>query len=146
MSKKIIDGFTPPDFHFLSPYCKSPLLVDGVTYMSVQQAFYGLLTDNREEKLRICEFTLSSDLRKFGESLIKPHHTKEWQLGVMEALIRKKFKEYPILAQKLKNTGPDTELRNTLVYDDPFWGVRLGIGEDNIGKINMMIRNEMFLV
>lgn len=143
--EKEINGFIPPDNHYLSPYyMRSPIVVDGITYNSVQQAFFAHCTDIYKEKIILSEITLGSELRRFGESLLRSYHTPMWQIEMMKILTRKKFTLHPSLGEALKKTGHRTVLKNILIYDDRFWGIYQGLGENHIGKIDMEIRSELF--
>lgn len=75
---------------------------------------------------------------------------KEWQsfysdfdkIKAMETVIRAKFKQNPYLLTKLLLTG-DEELVEINNWNDIFWGVCDGVGENNLGKILMFVRAEL---
>ena len=73
---------------------------------------------------------------------------KDWEevkLRIMEEVVRAKFLQHPDLANKLIDTG-DEELIEGNCWNDRFWGVdiRTGIGENNLGKILMKVRSELY--
>ena len=61
----------------------------------------------------------------------------------MEEIVRAKFGQNPVLADKLLATG-DTLLIEGNTWGDKFWGVdtRVGQGENHLGKILMKVRAE----
>ena len=60
---------------------------------------------------------------------------------LMRDFIRKKF-ESPFLADRLIKTG-DAELIYGNTWNDRFWGVCRGTGENWLGKILMDVRKEL---
>ena len=63
------------------------------------------------------------------------------KLTVMEDLLRQKFAAAD-LRQKLLDTG-DAELVEGNVWQDFWWGVCDGKGENHLGKLLMAIRNDL---
>src|SRR5574339_313496 len=61
------------------------------------------------------------------------------KLDVMERLLREKFSN-PTLKKMLLDTGTE-ELVEGNYWNDTFWGVCRGIGQNNLGKILMKIRS-----
>lgn len=53
-----------------------------------------------------------------------------------------KYGQNPELCEKLLNTG-DAYIEETNKWGDTFWGVSKGIGENNLGKILMGIRDQL---
>ena len=60
----------------------------------------------------------------------------------MEQILWAKFEQNPGLKEKLINTG-DAYLEETNTWNDTFWGVCKGKGQNNLGKILMKIRAEL---
>jgi predicted NAD-dependent protein-ADP-ribosyltransferase YbiA (DUF1768 family) len=68
----------------------------------------------------------------------------DWEsikLDVMETAVRIKFTD-PELAAKLIATG-DEELIEGNWWNDTFWGVCNGVGENHLGKILMKVRADI---
>jgi hypothetical protein len=77
----------------------------------------------------------------------KAHLRPGWddeRLGVMEALLREKFKNGALMA-KLQATHPH-ELVEGNTWGDRFWGVSEGQGENHLGRLLMLIRDERRVV
>lgn len=64
------------------------------------------------------------------------------KLRVMEYLLRQKFAARTELAAKLIATGNE-ELIEGNTWNDRFWGVCRGQGENHLGKLLMQIRKEL---
>jgi len=70
---------------------------------------------------------------------------KDWEkvkFGTMLRLVRRKFQDHPGLAAKLEATG-DQPLIEGNHWNDTYWGVCDGVGENNLGIILMMVRYEL---
>ena len=61
---------------------------------------------------------------------------------VMYQVCKAKFLQNPDLARKLVETG-DAELVEGNTWGDKVWGVCDGVGENNLGKTLMRIRDEL---
>lgn len=89
----------------------------------------------------------SKGLKKFVNSK-KNEWRKDWddiKLGVMETGLRYKFSEHnPILRQKLLDTK-GVELIEYNYWNVVYWGVckKTEVGENNLGKLLMKIREEI---
>ena len=60
----------------------------------------------------------------------------------MEDICRAKFTQNEELKKKLIDTGDATLIEGN-TWNDTFWGVCNGVGENNLGKILMKIREEL---
>lgn len=69
---------------------------------------------------------------------------KDWEqvnIGIMRELLKQKFAD-PVLRKALLETG-DEELVEGNWWDDTFWGVCNGVGENHLGKLLMELRKEL---
>lgn len=60
----------------------------------------------------------------------------------MYQINKAKYLQNRYLRNKLINTG-DAYLKETNTWNDTFWGISNGIGQNHLGKILMQIREEM---
>ena len=68
----------------------------------------------------------------------------EWEdirIQVMEDVQIAKFSQYPDLAKKLVDTG-DAFLEYNNTCGDTYWGLVDGVGENNLGKVLMRVRDK----
>ena len=65
---------------------------------------------------------------------------EEVKIEIMEEALRLKFDD-PHLKDLLLATG-DKELIEGNTWNDQFWGVCNGVGENNLGKLLMKLRKE----
>jgi len=69
----------------------------------------------------------------------------DWEskrISVMEDVQMQKFLQYPDLAKKLVATG-DAELEYNNTCGDTYWGIVDGVGENNLGKVLMRVRDRL---
>jgi len=81
--------------------------------------------------------------KKFWEN--RSDFRSDWseiKLIIMENLVRQKFNNSAELKQMLLDTK-DAILEEGNDWNDTFWGVCNGIGENHLGKILMKIRQEL---
>lgn len=129
------------DFAFLSNFHPVHLTFEGERYTSSEHAYQSAKTLDPWEKRMIREAPDPGRAKKLGKGVkIRP----DWEsikLSVMETILRSKF-ENPWLRSLLIDTG-ELELVETNTWSDTFWGVCNGVGENNLGKLLMKIRDEV---
>lgn len=128
-----IDSFIG-EYRFLSNFYPSP--IDG--YPTVEHAFQALKADNSEDMEYIRTRPTPGEAKRAGRKVKMKAGWNDIRLSVMRALVFKKF-ENEALKQKLLATG-DAELIEGNTWNDTFWGVCKGVGENNLGKILMDAR------
>lgn len=142
ISKKDITEFKD-DYHFLSNFSPSLIEYEGEFYHTVEHAYQGQKTLNLIERKR---FTVGGDIawpgkaKSVGGKVILRSGWNEMRLEIMEKLLRVKFIESD-RRKKLVDTFP-AELIEGNHWQDRFWGVCFGEGENHLGKLLMKIRDE----
>jgi hypothetical protein len=138
--KDIISGFSS-NYRFLSNFFPVTMVVDGVEYPSLENAYQAAKTTDLQEKLSFVSMTAGQAKRAGSKVTLRP----DWcdvRIGIMEELVRKKFTENHDLADALMATGT-LELVETNDWGDCFWGVCEGKGDNWLGKILMKVRSEL---
>ena len=113
-------------------------------YPTIQHAFEACKTDAPCKKRYLSELSVKKAMAATKKWRRWPdwEHEKEF---CMEGLIREKFTEVPNAdeyAEVLLSTGKE-ELIFTGPLADKYWGVVGGQGENRLGKILMLIREEL---
>lgn len=124
---------------FLSNFYPAPVTLDGVVYPTVENAYQAAKTDNPEERRKFVNISPAE------AKAIAPKRPSDWKsrsLLIMEDLVRQKFKQHPELGQRLVETYP-RQLIEGNYWNDTFFGVCRGIGENHLGKILMKVREEL---
>lgn len=139
-----IDSFKG-DYRWLSNFHMIDVEWQGDTYRSTEHAYQAAKTEDPDQRREIREAKTPGKAKRLGQkvTLHKLWVEKEriCKLATMKGILRKKFED-PLLREKLIQTG-----RHHLVegndWDDKFWGVCNGEGENHLGRILMDIRAEI---
>jgi ribA/ribD-fused uncharacterized protein len=134
-----VESFTG-EFFFLSNMYPCRVVVDGMAYPSVENAFQAMKTDNREDRVTF-QSCKPKEARRLGRKLKLRDEWEMKKLGLMEALVRYKFTVYGDLTWAL--TQIDGEIVEGNCWHDTFWGKCDGVGENFLGKILMDIRDDV---
>lgn len=137
----MIDRFDG-DYDFLSNFHMHPVTLDGVVYPSNEHAYQAAKTLDQAEREYVRTRTTPGLAKKAGRRnvTLRP----DWdqvKLGVMEDLCRQKFQD-PQLRKLLLATAPHDLVEGNW-WNDTFWGVCNGRGENHLGQILMGIREEV---
>lgn len=124
---------------FLSNFWPCTVTYDGLVFNNVEAAYHAAKCADPAD---CAQFTaLSAPAAKERGSMITLR--TDWddvKRDVMAALLRQKFSD-PVLRRLLLQTGhADIVEGNT--WNDQYWGVCNGVGENNLGKLLMQVRHE----
>jgi ribA/ribD-fused uncharacterized protein len=124
------------------PMC--PRLGLGQTvYPTVEHAYQAAKTLDAQERVKIAVCSSPGKAKALGKEVtLRP----DWDLlkiGVMYDLLQQKFKENP-LRQQLLDTGTASLIEGNN-WGDTYWGVCNGIGENRLGGLLMLVRNQLFM-
>lgn len=138
--KAVIDSFRG-EFGFLSNFYEATIYVEGMRYRSVEHAYQAFKTVDPWSRRLVREAKTPGEAKKLGKSVKLRPDWESVKVGLMRDFVRKKF-ENPFLQPLLLATG-DAELIEGNTWNDTFWGVCRGVGENWLGKILMEIRQEL---
>ena len=130
------------DNGFLSNFYPCKINLDGIDYPSVEHAFQAAKTHEYNVRLAISRLSTPGKAKRFGRAIKLREDWEDIKLGMMAALVKQKFYSYPELAERLLKTG-DAELVEGNWWGDTYWGVCQGKRENNLGKILMLVREEL---
>lgn len=142
MPKKVdkIEEFSGK-YRFLSNFLEGcPFVYDGILHKTSEHAFQAAKTLDPMWHAKITTAIGPGQAKMFGR---KAPIRSDWdsiRIGVMLDILRAKFKD-PTLKRMLLETG-DAELIEGNYWNDHFWGVCDGRGENHLGKLLMQIREE----
>lgn len=139
-------------WHFLSNFYPCEIEHQGIKYPSVEHYYVAMKFD--DEQLIDGKYYTPGDLRELISKIKDPGQVKrfgrkvklrkDWdnqKLKVMNWGVREKFKN-DRLSELLLSTG-DEELIEGNFWNDTYWGVCNGKGQNHLGKILMEVRNEL---
>lgn len=140
--RKKIDRFTKETGHdFLSNFYRSSVVFEGKIYSTVEHAYQASKTTDPASREIIRKASSPADAKKLGQGLSIRSDWSDVRLEIMRRLIREKF-ENPFLRPLLLATE-DAELILNNKWNDKFWGVCRGDGENWLGRILMEERSRI---
>lgn len=151
---KKIQTFTLPETRFLSnfyphkkdgskyPHCVS-VIFDDIVYDCTETAYQAAKSTDKEERLMIRQMTPYQAKAYWigNEDKMRP----DWEQikdDMMRDLVTQKFNNNKELKQMLLNTG-DAVLEEGNDWDDTYWGISNGRGENHLGRILMELRSKL---
>jgi len=141
-SMLLIDRFTKENgYDFLSNFYYSSVSYDGKLYPTVEHAYQAAKTTDENVREIIRKANSPGIAKKLGQSINVRNDWSTTKIVVMKNLIRDKFSS-PFLMGRLLQTG-DAKLVLNNKWNDKFWGVCRGVGENWLGKILMEVRDEL---
>jgi ribA/ribD-fused uncharacterized protein len=129
------------EYAFLSNFYEHPISNGVITFPTNEHYFQAMKTLEDDERLAIARAATPGQAKRMGRSVKLRPDWESIKLDVMETAVRIKFTD-PELAAKLIATG-DEELIEGNWWNDTFWGVCNGVGENHLGKILMKVRADI---
>jgi ribA/ribD-fused uncharacterized protein len=126
---------------FLSNFYPSKIYPNDIEYSTVEHAFQSAKTDDILAKELIRNAATPGEAKRLGRKVKLRENWNVIKLSVMLDLLRLKF-SIPELKEKLLSTG-DEELIEGNYWNDTFWGVCNGVGENHLGELLMKVRKEI---
>lgn len=136
----MIDDFRG-DYRWMSNFHPCTVVYEGVAYPSTENAYQAAKFEDDDFRAKFVNIS-PAEAKKLGRSTGMVANWDGIRLNVMEKLLRQKFAPGTELAQKLLDTG-DEELVEGNWWNDTFWGVCRGRGENHLGKLLMKLRREL---
>lgn len=129
------------EFFFLSNFYPADVVFEGIKYPSSEHAFAAAKTLDKYKRIEIARALTPDQAKSMGRRVRLRKDWEEVKLSIMETIVRNKFEQNATICVKLLNTR-DLELVENNYWNDTFWGVCKGVGENNLGKILMKVRSE----
>jgi ribA/ribD-fused uncharacterized protein len=123
------------EYHFLSNFF--PL---GSLAVTSEHWFQAMKTTDFREQLLVLGQPTPGKAKRVGRKVSLRPDWDDIKVDVMSHCVVQKFMQHPELAALLEATG-DAELIEGNIWNDTFWGVCRGKGENNLGKILMEVRS-----
>lgn len=130
------------EYRWLSNFWPCCVILDGMQFNSVEAAYVAAKTLCIETRKKIQSMDSAGKCKKFGKSLALRGDWEYVKIDVMRDLLSQKFAKDTDLAKKLILTGSQ-EIVEGNTWGDTFWGVCGGVGENNLGKLIMQIRDSI---
>lgn len=136
-----IDDFRGP-YRWLSNFQESRVHYAGVGFPTVEHAYVAAKQHTWENFRNVLLCTTPREVKNYGRTVKLRDDWDYIKLLIMNDLIREKFHIHEELREKLILTG-GAYLEEGNTWNDTYWGVCNGVGENNLGKILMKTREEI---
>lgn len=141
------------EYRWLSNFWFATIVVDGFPYWNLphQFRFRSLTNEHAYQAMKAATYVdflwildkpLPVDAKRGGKEITLREDWEAIKLDVMYDINRAKYTQHRDLRAKLLATG-DQELIEGNTWFDTYWGVCNGVGENNLGKILMRVREEL---
>jgi ribA/ribD-fused uncharacterized protein len=126
---------------FLSNFYNAPVEYEGILYLNNEAAFQSAKVLVKEERIKFAN--IQPNIAKSLGRKVKLR--KDWEQvkdKVMYDCVKDKFERNEELGKKLLGTG-QAQLIEGNWWNDDYWGVCKGKGQNKLGKILMQVREEL---
>ena len=131
------------EHRWLSNFAPVKVMFNGLIFPSVEHAYVAAKFDDINLQKEVQKLPNAGDAKRFGrknkDAVAKDFD--EVKVTIMKKLLMQKYNQAPYRA-KLIATG-DCLIQEGNYWNDAFWGVCKGKGENNLGKIIMAIRADL---
>ena len=132
-----IDSFRG-EHDYLSNFYSCPVEYDGLTYQNTEAAFQAAKCVDRNEREKFVSLS-PGQAKKLGRKVDLREDWETVKIDVMRDVLKSKLSLNSELREKLIATG-DVELIEGNHWNDRFWGVCRGKGQNHLGKLLMELR------
>jgi len=137
----MIDSFTG-EYSFLSNFYLCHVRYLSISYRSAEHAYQAAKTNKISERRKIRQAATPFLAKKLGQQITLRKDWDTTRVAVMRAIVWFKFERNPKLRKKLLATE-DEGLVEGNWWNDTFWGICHGKGENHLGRILMQVRKEL---
>lgn len=138
----VIDDFSPKLKNgFLSNFYPSTIYVDKKPFATVEHAYQAHKTLDESSIELIRKAKSPQDAKKLGRCVQLRPDWEEVKIPLMRSYLKQKF-ENPFLMHLLICTGTAQLVHNNS-WNDRFWGVCKGVGQNWLGRLLMEIREDL---
>lgn len=130
------------EYRWLSNFWPVLIKVEGITYHHVEGAYMAMKTTSIEERRDIALMVNPGMAKRAGKQVTLRPNWDKMKVRVMYNLLKLKFAPGSDLASKLLATE-DILLVEGNNWNDTFWGVCRGQGQNRLGLLLMRVRNEL---
>lgn len=131
------------EYAFLSNFYPCNICFNGLNYKNAEACYQAQKCVHEKDKKLFIKLS-GKEAKQLGRTI---EIRKDWdkiKYNVMYSVCLKKFKQNTELAERLKQINGEIIEHNT--WNDTFWGVYRGKGENKLGKILTIIRDELIHV
>lgn len=137
----MIDSFRG-EYAWLSNFHACPVIFRGFAYRSAEHAYQAAKAQTERDRAYVADAPTAAKAKSRGREIGTPENWNDVKLAIMREIVYAKFCQNAVLAIRLALTE-DTELVEGNHWNDTYWGVCNGVGENHLGKILMELRADI---
>lgn len=113
-------------------------------YQTTEHFYQAMKTLDKDYIYDIIKAKTPGKAKRLGSQAPLREDWNDLKYDLMLSLTREKFNTSKELADKLVDTFPE-EIIEGNTWGDTYWGVCKGVGQNNLGKILMIVREEIMI-
>jgi ribA/ribD-fused uncharacterized protein len=136
--------FFKDEYAFLSNMYKCLVLYEDHLFGASEIAYVYMKCADPEQRHQVTLIKDPYEAKRFGGpsgTLILRYDWEEIKVKIMHDIVREKFKQNANLLKRLLMIAGDIVEENW--WHDTFWGVCKGVGQNHLGNIHMLVREEL---
>lgn len=126
---------------FLSNFYESFIELDAVVYRNAEAAYQAMKSNDSLVKVKFINLNGAS-AKALGKRIELRKDWNDIKLDMMYKIVKNKFMQNSTITELLIDTNDKVIIEGNN-WGDIYWGICNGIGENNLGKILMKVREEM---
>ena len=135
-----LNSFTKENY-FLSNMFPCKIIYEGITYQSSEALFQALKLENVKEREQFSKLN-GYEAKQLGRKIKLRNNWNDYRIEAMKIALYNKFTQNIELAKRLVGTN-DLLLEEGNSHGDVFWGTVKGVGQNNLGKLLMLLRETL---
>lgn len=130
-------------YRWLSNFWIAPIMYEGIEYPATEHAFQAAKFIDPARKSKIARTASAYEAKALGQSNVgRVPFWHDLSLKVMYNVNLAKYTQHADLQEMLIETFPQV-LQEGNTWNDTFWGICKGKGDNHLGKILMKLRNDI---
>jgi len=126
---------------FLSNFYESSIELDAVVYRNAEAAYQAMKSNDSLVRVKFINLNGAS-AKALGKRIELRNDWNDIKLDMMYKIVKNKFMQNSTITKLLIDTNDKVIIEGNN-WGDIYWGICNGIGENNLGKILMKVREEM---
>jgi ribA/ribD-fused uncharacterized protein len=129
------------EHEFLSNMHRCLVMYDDHLFRASEIAYVYMKCADPEQRHQVTLIEDPYKAKKFGSTILLREDWEEIKIKVMHGIVLEKFKQNNNLRKRLLLIEGEIVEENW--WNDTFWGVCRGIGENHLGNILMLVREQL---
>lgn len=126
------------DYRYLSNFHECPVYFEGLLYPSTENAYQAAKCVDVSQRVAFVDIS-PKDSKKLGRQINVRKNWEQIKFDVMGIVLLDKFYRNINIRRMLLETGTKY-LEETNHWKDRYWGVCDGVGDNNLGRLLMQVR------